>query len=181
MKTPDLVDKLIESAIGEARSAIEPKPARPDTRRLAPRKPAPVKESHGEDDDDGSDLVQRWLDAKQYYSFEGERGVERFQELAQAIGYSDVDEFLCDNPGALDAMVAFVEEWVPRTAAHGADGWASKLRAELEGLEEEKGADLDGDDEIEDDDERPPGGSSANPPPSGDTPLVGDSKDDEKQ
>ena len=63
-------------------------------------------------------LVDRWLEEHKFYNFEGERGLERLNEFCSALGYdesgfqfgSPLEEFLQDNPGAIEALLDWVRE-----------------------------------------------------------------------
>lgn len=63
--------------------------------------------------------LQNFLDVKKFYNFEGDRGIERLNVVLNKIGYkesgfqygSPVEEFLKDNPGAIEKMLEFVEEY----------------------------------------------------------------------
>lgn len=60
--------------------------------------------------------LQNFLDQQQFHSFEGERGIERLNEVINECGYKDsgfrngstVEEFLKDNPGAIENLL----EWI---------------------------------------------------------------------
>ena len=68
--------------------------------------------------DDMDSPVDRWLEEHKFYSFEGERGLERLNEFCSALGYkesgfkfgSPLEEFLQDNPGAIEALLDWVRE-----------------------------------------------------------------------
>lgn len=59
---------------------------------------------------DGSDLIALWQDRNNVPRFEG--GTRGLEQLIGAIGYSDFEDFLGDNPGAQEVIVSFIEEWV---------------------------------------------------------------------
>jgi hypothetical protein len=61
------------------------------------------------------DKFEKYLQQNRMWSFEGDSGVRKFETLVHEVcGYRDLHEFLADNPGALNAMVEFVQEWVER-------------------------------------------------------------------
>lgn len=66
------------------------------------------------------EVIQKYLDTKEFYSFEGERGVTRFETLVNDLGYNTIEEFLADNPGVLDTII----DWI---ADHGINEWRDKL------------------------------------------------------
>lgn len=64
-------------------------------------------------------LIEKWMDGNKAYNMEGERGIRNFEKLARAINkdYSNLNEFLADNSGCLEAMVTWIgdqnlPEWV---------------------------------------------------------------------
>lgn len=66
---------------------------------------------------DGTELLGEWQDAHKMYRFEGDSGVRHLRELCEALdpeNYRDMDDFLADNPGACDAIVEFICEWLDR-------------------------------------------------------------------
>jgi len=56
------------------------------------------------------DLVDRWMDATKTYNFEGERGIRNFEKFVRVLGYRDIDGFLADNSGALEAMMNWIQK-----------------------------------------------------------------------
>lgn len=67
-------------------------------------------------------------------SVEGERGYSNLEQLCEVLGYGEgfmrgraVEEMLCDNPGAVEAVVEFLKEWAVRNAA-----WRNALEEVLE-------------------------------------------------
>ena len=77
-------------------------------------------------------LFEKYIDQNKLYSFEGDRGVRRFEMMVNDIGdYKDIREFLADNPGAMEKLVEFVEQWTERN-----DEWKSNLK-ELVGQDDE--------------------------------------------
>ena len=70
-------------------------------------------------------IMDAYLDQREYYNFEGRRGVERLCQLAGDLGYRDpyhsmqltstacvgnLIMFLEDNPGAIEAIVNWVRD-----------------------------------------------------------------------
>ena len=82
-----------------------------------------------EEDDDADELLQNYIDVE-HLRFEGESGVRDLEQLVGVIGYPSLEEFLADNPGACEAIISFIEEWVPKTVNHH-DSWYDKLRDAL--------------------------------------------------
>lgn len=65
------------------------------------------------------DTLLDFLDKKQFNSFEGPRGVERLKATVKALdsNYSDVEEFLMDNSGCIEAILKWIgrqrsDEWL---------------------------------------------------------------------
>ena len=91
--------------------------------------------------DNCNDKFDAYLDQNAFYHFEGPSGVRRVETIVQDIGgYSDICEFLADNPAACDAIVQFVRAWLPRDPE-----WKNKLESLVENVPGE-------DDEDEDED-----------------------------
>lgn len=68
---------------------------------------------------DLSELVDYFIDANKIYSFEGDRGVKNFEKIVKVMGYDNLDKFLSDNSGCLEAMVEWIKdarvpEWVEK-------------------------------------------------------------------
>jgi hypothetical protein len=76
------------------------------------------------------EILTHWQDQEpSRHRFEGETGVETLNELTTAIGYQrGLEHFLEDNPGAIEAIV----EWIEEQADQGYTGWKSKLADECE-------------------------------------------------
>lgn len=79
--------------------------------------PAQAAEPIVESSIDLSDAVDMWIDANKAYSFEGQKGVSHLTDLVKQLGYSNLDEFLSDNSGCLEAMVEWIRdqnvpEWI---------------------------------------------------------------------
>lgn len=70
-------------------------------------------------------IMDAYLEQREYYNFEGHRGVERLCQLVGDLGYRDPHHygqftstacignlimFLEDNPGAIDSIVEWVRE-----------------------------------------------------------------------
>jgi hypothetical protein len=68
-------------------------------------------------------MFDKYLSDNRLWSMEGESGVRKFEQVVREIGgYSDLHAFLADNPGALTAMMEFVQEWIPRN-----EEWQERL------------------------------------------------------
>ena len=74
-------------------------------------------EFHDDEEDiskmDGSELVALWQERNKTYHFEGD--TRNLKQLIGAIGYHDFEHFLSDNPGAQEAIIGFIEEWIDRS------------------------------------------------------------------
>lgn len=71
---------------------------------------------------------------------EGERGFRNLEELVETLGYGEgwmrgraIEDFLTDNPGAVEAVLQFIGEWVERN-----DEWAERLQEAVEEDTEEE-------------------------------------------
>ena len=82
------------------------------------------------------ELFDKYMD-NHFRSFEGERGVRNLEQLVETLGYGEgwmrgraIEDFLTDNPGAVQAVVEFIGEWVGRNS-----DWQDRLS---DGVEEEE-------------------------------------------
>jgi hypothetical protein len=57
--------------------------------------------------------------------FEGQSGVRSLTNLVGVLGYTDIEDFLCDNSGAMEAMI----NWIGSRADI---DWSHKIGLELE-------------------------------------------------
>ncbi len=70
------------------------------------------------EDLDGPDLLQRWQRKNKMHCLEGDAGQEKMQKLVRVLGYDGhqfrfgepLQQFLSDNPGAMEAILTWVEE-----------------------------------------------------------------------
>lgn len=81
---------------------------------------------------DMSELIEKWCDQNQAYSWEGSRGIRNFTKLVGVLGYRSLDDFLSDNSGAMEAMV----EWIGGTRM---PEWTDKMKDEVGGDEDDEG------------------------------------------
>lgn len=80
------------------------------------------------------DVFDAYLSKNKMHSFEGTSGVRKLDTICETLGYHTgqfvngrpIENFLADNPGACDAIVEFIRNWVPRN-----DDWESELRNEI--------------------------------------------------
>jgi hypothetical protein len=87
------------------------------------------------DERDGEELIEAWRDQNRAHSFEGESGIAKLEQLCETLGYRNngfrfgdpIQQFLCDNPGACDAIVEFITEWTDRN-----DEWRENIADSLE-------------------------------------------------
>lgn len=84
------------------------------------------------------DLLDQYLEDNNIRNFEGERGVRNLEQLVETLGYGQgfmrnraIEEFLADNPGAVEAVVNFIGEWAERNTE-----WQESLRNACEDSEE---------------------------------------------
>lgn len=69
---------------------------------------------------DGQDLIDAWTGA----CLDGRRiRANNLDELFSAIGYSDVEEFLQDNEGVVDAIQDFIIDHLEKSKRFGDEGW----------------------------------------------------------
>lgn len=74
--------------------------------------------------EDIGELVDKYIDTNKMYHFEGPGGVQKFAKLVGVFGYSNIDEFLEDNSGAIQAMI----EWISGMSI---PEWRAALAAEV--------------------------------------------------
>jgi len=79
---------------------------------------------------DLGELVDAYLEKNKMYHFEGSRGISNFDKLIGVIGYSNMDEFLSDNSGCIEAMI----EWIKDAPVV---DWKEALDVEISKEEEE--------------------------------------------
>lgn len=80
------------------------------------------------------ELLDKYIDENDLYRNEGDRGMENLEKIVGVLGYTGtgfrfgnpIEQFLSDNPGAIEAIMQFIGEWVPRNKE-----WADSLRSEL--------------------------------------------------
>ena len=82
---------------------------------------------------DKYDIWDKYCD-QHFRTVEGERGVRNLENLVSNLGYMHIEEFLADNPGAVEAIVEFVGDWVSRGMGN---DWAEQLELALEECEDE--------------------------------------------
>lgn len=57
------------------------------------------------------DLFDTYLEQNQMWHFEGVRGVRNLTQIVEEVcGYTSLDTFLEDNPGAMEAVVNWIRE-----------------------------------------------------------------------
>ena len=84
---------------------------------------------------DGVVLLRKWQEKNRAWHFEGDRGVERLENLVKVLGYpgtgfrfgNPVEQFLSDNPGAMEALVVWIEEQLDESPE-----WRENMTAEVE-------------------------------------------------
>ena len=56
------------------------------------------------------DLFDTYFEVNHMYSFEGPSGVRNLSRLTQDVcGYIDLEDFLEDNPGAIEAVIEWIQ------------------------------------------------------------------------
>ena len=63
--------------------------------------------------------IETFFDRNNMWNFEGVRGVENLKMTINTLGYSSLEDFLEDNPGAIEAILEWisnqnVREWAER-------------------------------------------------------------------
>lgn len=66
---------------------------------------------------DMTELIEKYCDQNKLYNFEGPSGQRKFLKIVSVLGYRDMDSFLEDNSGAIQAMLEWLgtqrnTEWV---------------------------------------------------------------------
>ncbi len=97
---------------------------------------------------DFSELLAEFTEQEKLYNFEGESGLKRFEKVIEAIGYKAhgfrfgnlIEVFLADNPGAVAALIEFIEEWGDKGTE-----WKESLESNLNYVEEEENEDANDD------------------------------------
>ena len=62
------------------------------------------------------EVMEAYLESKGFHQFEGERGVQRLEEVVTDLGYKEdgfkygdpISSFLADNPGCIDAIIDWI-------------------------------------------------------------------------
>ena len=88
---------------------------------------------------DMNELIEKYTDQEKMYHFEGSRGVSNFDKLIGVIGYRNMDEFLEDNPGCIQAMIEWLgdqrnKEWEESLKAELADVVKESSQKDLPGI-----------------------------------------------
>lgn len=82
--------------------------------------------NEGRGDHDLGELIDQYIDQERLYSWESTRGVRNLQKLVRILDphYRDIDTFLEDNSGAIEAIVEWIKDRnVPE--------WAENVKEEL--------------------------------------------------
>ena len=79
------------------------------------------------------EIVDKFMDTFAR-SCEGETGVRNLETICETLGYGEgfmrgraIEEFLQDNPGAVEGLFNFIAEWAERNR-----DWAYKMEEQLE-------------------------------------------------
>jgi len=81
---------------------------------------------------DMSELVEEYMEVNHMWHMEGESGLEKLEKFLKALGYkgngfrwgTPIESFLCDNSGAIEAVINWVKEQnIPE--------WQESLEGEL--------------------------------------------------
>ena len=105
---------------------------------------------------DATEILDKYVEENNLYSFEGDSGLARLNKLCCAMGYNEsgfkygtsLESFLSDNPGACNAIF----EWIQETI-EGVPEWSELLSDQLT-EEDSEDDDIDEDiDSFDDEDE----------------------------
>lgn len=69
--------------------------------------------------------LERFIEQEKLWSWEMNRGLNNLNKVLRAIGYDDVQNFLLDNPGAIETLVNWIGE-------QRVEEWSEGLEAELQ-------------------------------------------------
>ncbi len=89
-------------------------------------------------DRDGQELVDAFIEQELGGAARFEGQTHSLETVVEGLGYRDLDEFLCDNPGAQDAIVEFIREWTDRCPE-----WKARLEERLEDVPDEEDAEVE--------------------------------------
>lgn len=81
-------------------------------------------------------MIDQFIEQEEMYSFEGSRGVRNLQKLVRALdhNYHDINAFLDDNSGAIEAIVEWIRNGhLPAVLKR---EWADNIRGELKDADE---------------------------------------------
>lgn len=114
-----MIDNLINDKPEQASTALH------DYLTAKMQQVAGIKEGRGHGGDrDLGEMIEAFMDQEGIHNLEGERGVRNFEKLIRALNpdYSDIGQFLADNPGAFEAMIEWIQsqrspEWKESLAA----------------------------------------------------------------
>jgi hypothetical protein len=71
---------------------------------------------------DADEVFDQFVDAHRLYNFEGQTGVRNLTKIVNVLGYSDIQEFLMDNSGAIEGIIEWIKEWIEHN-----DEWKQSL------------------------------------------------------
>lgn len=78
-----------------------------------------------------ADLLNDYIDQEKLWNQEGERGIQNLENIVNVLGYANLDEFLSDNPGAIEAIL----EWI---GTQNVTDWKKKLTEAVDEEEQEQ-------------------------------------------
>ena len=97
----------------------------------------PTTEAEAEETEelDGAELLRKWQEQNKAWHFEGDSGCEKMERLVETLGYrntgfrfgSPIESFLSDNPGAMEAILGFIEEHLDQNSE-----WRENVESDLE-------------------------------------------------
>jgi len=133
---PESIDSLMAQAgikplLGEVEEEPNPEELEPeefpepDPEELAPEEPE-------QDELEGSEILDKFMEQEEIYTFEGATGSRNLETIINALGYSGsgwtsrIEEFLSDNPGLQEVIIEWVGETIDKVPE-----WKENLLAEL--------------------------------------------------
>ena len=127
-REPESIDSLMAQAgikplLGEVEK--EPLSEEPEPEELEPEEPT-------EDELEGSEILDKFMEKEEIYTFEGATGSRNLETIINALGYSGsgwtsrIEEFLSDNPGLQEVIITWVGETIDKVPE-----WKDNLLAEL--------------------------------------------------
>lgn len=94
---------------------------------------------------DTDELVDKFIEQNKLFNMEGSTGLRNLDKIVNVIGYENIDEFLMDNPGAIEGIISFVREIVESNQT-----WEDDFRDAVDEEDEDEEEELEEDDDNND-------------------------------